>query len=400
MDYSYDSVMTAVYERTSVRNRTRDDLYNLISTREELTRPDLVALTGMSRSTVNNAIGRLLEEGRIVETDAEVKGHGSGSGRPATRLVAVASGAPVGGIDFGHTHIRVAVADSLGRPLGERTVEVDVDLRASESMQVAAALMSELRMEHSLDSLACVVAGIPGPLDRASGLVRSPTILSGWVQLAPAVELQRLLNVPVRVENDALLGSFGELIRGGGRDHENFLYVKASGGIGASVIIDRKPYRGATGLAGEIGHTSLAGRTEACRCGNQGCLEAVVSVQQVRERILVSHPGIDPAGIDLRGDGDEVTGRILNEAGRTLGGVLSTLCDLLNPSAVIVGGELGESNHRFIDGIAESVERYSQPATAASIQVKAAELGVRAELVGALEMAASFSGRAVAPAMA
>jgi len=378
--------MTDSHGHLSVRDRTRDDLYKLISSGEGLTRPDLVDLTGMSRSTINNAIGRLLVDGRIVESDAEAKGRGSGSGRPATKLVAVASGAPVGAIDFGHNHIRVAVGDSLGRPFGERSIEVDVDLRAQQSMRIAADLLRELREEHSLESLSTVVAGIPGPLDRYSGLVKSPTILSGWVELAPAAELQALIDVPVRVENDAVLGAYGELHRGAGKQHADFLYVKASHGIGASVIIDRQPYRGANGLAGEIGHTNLPGRTESCRCGNRGCLEAVVSVQQVHEQIRHTHPGSELASIDLA-NGDDVTGRILNEAGRTLGGVLATLCDLLNPSAVVIGGELGQAGSRFIDGIAASIERYSQPATAAAVTVVCAELGIRAELIGALEMA-------------
>lgn len=375
--------------RISARERTREDLYALISGAEDLTRPDLIERTGMSRSTINNAVGRLLADGRVVESDAESKGRGSGSGRPATKLVAVASGAAVGGIDFGHNHIQVAVADSLGRPLGERSVEVDVDLRADQSMQIAARLLGELQWEHSTGELSSVVAGIPGPLDQTTGLVKSPTILSGWVELAPADELRRVLKVPVKVENDAVLGAYGELRRGSGRSHSTFLYVKASHGIGASIVIDGKPFRGATGLAGEIGHTNLPGRTESCRCGNRGCLEAVVSVQQIRQQVEHTHPSIDPASVDLRDSADEITKRILNEAGRTLGGVLATLCDLLNPEAVIIGGELGEANARFIDGIASSIERYAQPATAAVARVIPASLGVRAELIGALELAAA-----------
>lgn len=392
-DRSYDAHMVDTSGRISLRDRTRDDLYQLISSGGDITRPDLIELTGMSRSTINHAVGRLLADGRIVESEVEVKGRGSGSGRPATKLVAVASGAPVGGIDFGHNHIQVAVADSLGRPLGERSLEVDVDLRAQQAMKIAANLLGELVWEHSLSALASVVAGIPGPLDRATGVVKSPTILSGWVELAPAAELQRLVNAPVRVENDAVLGAYGELKRGSGRARSAFLYVKASHGIGASIVIDGKPYRGATGLAGEIGHTKLPGRTESCRCGNRGCLEAVVSVQQIREQIAHTHPTMDPLSIDLREASDEIIGRILNEAGRTLGGVLATLCDLLNPEAVIIGGELGAAAPRFLDGVAASIERHAQPATAAAVEVTPAELGVRAELVGALELAAVAAPR-------
>lgn len=82
------------------------------------TRTDIVEITGMSRSTVDNAVGRLLAEGRVIETEMQAKGPGSGSDYPATGLKAVPSSAPSQAIDFGHNHIHVALVDALGRALG------------------------------------------------------------------------------------------------------------------------------------------------------------------------------------------------------------------------------------------------------------------------------------------
>lgn len=380
-------------ERFSVRNRTREDLFRIIATGSAPTRPELIAMTGMSRSTINNAISQLIADGRVTETTLETKGRGSGSGRPATRLTARASGRPVGGIDFGHTHIHVAVANSLGAILGEKRVQIDVDVHAAEAMDLATSMMNDLVRDHGISDLSGVTAGIPGPLDRDSGLVMSPTILSGWVNLAPSSELERRLGVPVQVENDALLGAYGELTHGAGRNHSDFLYVKASHGIGASVIINRTPYRGASGLAGEIGHTTLSGRTESCRCGSRGCLEAVVSVSEIQQQIIHAHPWMTESDTLFSGDVDAVTSRVLNEAGRTLGVVIARLCDLLNPSAVIVGGELGAAHPAFIDGIRDSVDRDAQPATAARLTILPSELNVRSELLGALAMARSGASR-------
>ena len=385
--------MAVTYERFSLRERTREDLYHLICAHSNVTRPDLMELTGFSRSTVNHAVGQLLADGRVIEAELVVKGPGSGSGRPATQLIAVASGAPVGGIDFGHNHIQVAVADALGRPLGERLIQIDVDVLATQAMDLAAGLIADLRKEHSLDPLSSIVAGIPGPVDVRTGLVRSPTILSSWVQLAPADELERRLGTPVHIENDAVLGAYGELHRGAGAGLSNFLYIKASHGIGASLVIGGQPYKGATGLAGEIGHTHLPGHTESCRCGNRGCLEAVISVQAIRDQIAHAHPQLDADSIDLSAPPDEVTARILNEAGRTLGRVFAAFCDLLNPEALVIGGELGAASPELLDGIKASVARHSQPGTAATLKVVPAELGVRAELVGALELAAARATR-------
>ncbi|MGC5165462.1 ROK family protein [Luteimicrobium sp. DT211] len=376
-------------QQYSPRDRTREDLYRLIRTSEEITRSDLVEATGLSRSTVNHAITRLLSDGLITESEPAVKGPGSGSGRPATRLTAVAAGAHVAGIDFGHNHIYVAVADGLGRTVGEERVELDVDLQASDAMDVATDLLGRLRRTHKIEALGAVVAGIPGPLDTATGLVQSPTILSSWVGRSPADELGERLGTAVHIENDAVLGAYGELTRGVGRHFQNFLYVKASHGVGASLVIGGAPYRGATGLAGEIGHTHLPGQTEMCRCGNRGCLEAVVSVDSVREQIAHTHPTLDPSTLRLTTVRDSITDRILNEAGRTLGGVLADLCNLLNPQAVVVGGELGDAGPALIDGVQASIARHAQPATAAVLEVVPAALSTGAELVGALQLAAS-----------
>lgn len=386
--------MTARRE-SSPRNRTREQLFDVIRTRGEVTRAELVALTGMSRSTINQSIGRLFADGRITELDTEPKGPGSGRGRPASRLRAVASGAAVAAVDFGHRHVYVALADALGTAIGTEEVVLDVDLRADDAMDAAAALLDTLRRRHGADVLSAVVAGIPGPLDHDAGLVRSPTILSGWVGLDPAAELQRRIGTAVHVENDAVLGAYGELRCGAGRGYDTFLYVKASHGIGAGIVIGGQPYRGATGLAGEIGHTVLPGQTQLCRCGNRGCLEAVVSAHTVREQIAHTRPGSDPASVDITGVEDAITRRILDTAGRTLGRVLADFCNLLNPGALIIGGELGSAGGPLVAGAAAAIALHAQPATVAAMDVVPAALGVRAELTGALQFAASMGAAEV-----
>ncbi|SDO61924.1 Sugar kinase of the NBD/HSP70 family, may contain an N-terminal HTH domain [Nakamurella panacisegetis] len=385
--------MAETYDSSSPRMRTREDLYQLIRSREQVTRAELVELTGMSRSTVNHAIGKLLTEGRVTETDMQTKGPGSGSGRPATGLKVVVSGAPVAAIDFGHNHIHVAIGDALGGLLAEQRARINVDLRANDAMDFAAELLGKLRREVGADQLSALVAGIPGPVDTKTGLVRSSTILSSWVGLAPAQELERRTGLEVHVENDALLGAFGERKAGAGRQHPTFLYIKASHGIGAGLVLGGELYKGVTGVAGEIGHTYLAGRTELCRCGNRGCLEAVVSVQSLLEQVAHTHPTVDADALTLDALDDTITHRLLNEAGRILGGVLADLCNLLNPGALIIGGELGAAGTSLLEGVEASVERYAQPATAAVVEILPAALGVRAELTGGLLLAAFRSAR-------
>jgi predicted NBD/HSP70 family sugar kinase len=381
--------MTADGDRVPLRERTAEELLALVRAGGASTRQELVNSTRMARSTVNQAVARLIREGRITESDRAPKGPGSGSGRPAVRLVAVVDASAVAGIDFGHAHVQVAVADEQGAFLGHRIARLDVDAHAPAALDLAATMLDGIVRTTGV-TLGSVVAGVPGPRDARTGAVTSPTILSSWVGLHPGAELTRRLALPVRVENDAVLGAYGEARHGAGRGRADFLYVKASHGIGAGLVVGGRLYTGATGIAGEIGHIGLPGRLESCRCGKRGCLEAVVSVEAVRARVALVDPTRGVADVLLDRRGGPVVERVAHEAGRTLGTVLAQLCDLLNPGALVLGGELA-TVPGFVDGVRAAVERDAQPAIAATVEVRAAALGDRAELHGALELAAASS---------
>jgi predicted NBD/HSP70 family sugar kinase len=240
---------------------------------------------------------------------------------------------------------------------------------------------------HGVSSLAGIAVGVPGPVERATGIIRTTTILSNWSGMSPAREVENRLGVRAIVDNDAILGAMGERHQGAGELHDHFLYVKAAHGIGAGMVLAGEPYRGGRGFAGEIGHAHIEGRPELCRCGSRGCLEAVVSVPSVMEQIFHTHPQLDEEKVDLATLTDSVSTRVLNEAGRILGGALADLINLLNPTALIIGGELGSSGPAFIGGVRSSVNRFAQMPLASSCVVLPAVLGTRAELIGALVLA-------------
>ena len=117
---------------------------------------------------------------------------------------------------------------------------------------------------------------------------------------------------------------------------------------------------------------------------------AVVSVPSVMEQIFHTHPQFDEETVDLATLTDSVSTRVLNEAGRVLGGALADLINLLNPTALIIGGELGSSGPAFIGGVRSSVNRFAQMPLASACVVLPAALGTGAELIGALVLAGSL----------
>jgi predicted NBD/HSP70 family sugar kinase len=346
------------------------------------TRPDLERELGWSRSVVAAAVDHLRDDGLV--TDAPTADP-AGRGRPGRTLVACQPTGTLVGVDFGHDHIAVAVADSDLAVHAERRLDFTVDEDVDASLDTAAALVAELLGgAAAVHPVVCCV-GVPGPLDAGRRAVASPTILSSWSGLDLADRMAARTGLRIVVENDANLGATAELHDGAGRGLADVVYVKGSGGVGASVVIGGRLVAGSHGGAGEIGHTQLRQDGAWCRCGNRGCLETIVSVGQVLDQIGHLAP---PAGSRrerlLAVREHPVTRKVMAESGRTLGVVLANMCALLDPQAIVVGGELADVTEDFVDGVRESVERLAQPGRASSVSVSRAAHGTRAELVGAL----------------
>ncbi len=372
------------------RQRSRQQLLDVIRRENGVTRADLSLITGLSRSAVAETVQDLLNE-RLVAEDVLAAGKGAGRGRPSALLVAAGGSGHVAGIDFDNERVTVAVATVDGKIRAEERSVVNVDGEAAAALDVAAGMVHRLlgQIGLALSEIRAVAAGVPAPLDAKTGRIHPASVLSGWVGLDPARELADRLGRPVVIGNDADLGAAGELRYGVAKGARDFLYIKASEGIGAGLVLGGSIYRGATGVAGEIGHTRLGEQGAWCRCGNRGCLETVVSSTLVRQLMTELHlPRSSDEVFPLAGAaGHPVAGRFIAEAGRTLGRVLADLCNCLNPGLIVLGGELGTAGEPLAEGVRESINRFAQPSTAAAVEVKVAALGLRSELLGAVGLA-------------
>lgn len=195
--------------------------------------------------------------------------------------------------------------------------------------------------------------GVPGPIDVESGTLGSTAILPGWGGTKPAEEMRERLGVPVHVDNDANLGALGELVWGSGKGVRDLAYIKVASGVGAGLVIDGKIYRGPGGTAGEIGHITLDESGPVCRCGNRGCLETFAAARYVLPLLQPSHgPDLTMEGIvRLARDGDPGCRRVIADVGRHIGSGVANLCNLLNPSRVVLGGDLAEAGELVLGPI-------------------------------------------------
>ena len=269
----------------SLRERNRNLVIDVLREQGGVSQSEVTRLTGLSRSTVSTLIGELRSTGLLSELDPNGARGGAQGGRPAALLALAPSAGYAVGIDFGHSHVRVAVADLAHRILCEREEALAVDVDPVRCLDAAAELVRETLQSAGVATSAVigVGVGVPGPVDHRNGRVGSTSILPGWLGIRPADEIQRRLELPAVVDNDANIGALAEASWGAARGCPNVAYIKASSGIGAGLVLGGRLHRGANGTVGEIGHDIVDEAGPFCRCGNRGCLEAVAGGSAITE---------------------------------------------------------------------------------------------------------------------
>ncbi|MCX4626943.1 MULTISPECIES: ROK family transcriptional regulator [unclassified Streptomyces] len=355
-----------------------------------LTQAEIARSTGLSAATVSNIVRELKDGGTVEVTDT------SAGGRRARSVSLSGDAGIVIGVDFGHTHLRVAVGNLAHQVLAEESAPLDVDASWADGFDRAEALVGELiaGIGVGLDKVIGVGLGVPGPIDVESGTLGSTAILPGWAGINPRQELSQRLGVPVYVDNDANLGALGELVWGSGRGVKDLAYIKVASGVGAGLVINGQIYRGPGGTAGEIGHITLDESGPVCRCGNRGCLETFAAARYVLPLLQSTHgPELTMERVvELAREGDPGCRRVIADVGRHVGSGVANLCNVLNPSRVVLGGSLAEAGELILAPIRESVGRYAIPSAARQLSVLTGSLGGRAEVLGALALVLSEMG--------
>jgi glucokinase-like ROK family protein len=370
--------------QTSLREANQHRVLRAVRTAGSLTQAEIARATGLSAATVSNIVRELREAGTVVVTPTS-----SGGRRAQSVSLSRAAGVAVA-VDFGHSHLRVAVCDLAHTVLAEKAIPLDVDQSADEGLNQAERLVEKLLEEaqSTRDDVVGIGLGLPGPIDTVTGAVGSSTILPGWVGVSPEREMRARVGLPVHVDNDANLGALGELVWGSGRGLTDLAYLKASTGVGAGLVIGGRIYRGPSGTAGEIGHITIDESGRVCRCGNRGCLETFVGGPFLLELLRSSHGEHLTLRrvIALAHEGDTGCARVIADAGRHIGVGVANLCNLLNPQRIIVGGDLAGAGDLLLEPLRETVSRYAIPTAARAVSVVTGVLGDRAEVLGALAL--------------
>lgn len=299
------------------------------------------------------------------------------------------------GVDIGGTKSTVLIGTSGGEVLRRVSFATQIqrgfDFSFGQLIEQATTLLTNWRQEDGREVTAVGVS-VGGPLDLQTGRLINPPHLPGWENLPLKDVLKHELNLPVFVEHDGNAGALAEWLFGAGVTVQSLVYLTAGTGFGAGLILDGRLYRGASSMAGEIGHIRVAedgpemfgkrGVFESF-CGGTGISK--LARQQFPDLVQKLGPNFTVAELaQAARDGNSDASAVLAQSGRYLGRALALLADLLNPEMIVVGSlglRLGEL---WLQPALHEFEQEALPAAFAACRVVTSQLGEKLQDVAAL----------------
>jgi predicted NBD/HSP70 family sugar kinase len=375
---------------------------DLIVSQGPMHRAEMARRLGISRTTVTTITRDLMERGVLVELSERADGGDEIDGRAGDQLAFNPVAGWIAGMSQVLDRICVRITDLMGHevasaegPIGAKD---DWRVRAEAAVYLLDRALKEGGGDRS-DLLGAGI-GLPGQINPVDGIVHGALADQPWHGINARKEMNRRLEVPVFIENNVRLETIAEAKWGAGQGIRDLMYVSMSSGIAAGFLFGGELYRGSVGGAGELGHVSIDVNGAACRCGNRGCLVLVAGAPAILGRLAAT---LGPAAtmndvLAANAAGDRPSQNVLAEAGTMVGRMLASMCNLLNPQRIVVGGQTSLAGAVVLDPLRESITRYALTPSA-TLEVVASDLGGGPEAGAAGGAALALSKLTTSPEM-
>ncbi len=305
------------------------------------------------------------------------------------------------GVDLGGTNLRTAILSHDGEIIDRHK---EATHAAEGWKKVVERLVENIRrqLERAIQkgfAVAAVGVGAPGVIQTDKGIVVKSPNFPDWNNLPLKNHLEKALDIPVFLENDANAAALGEQWRGAGQGIGSMILLTLGTGVGGGIILDNKIWHGADGMAGEIGHMTIIPDGRPCTCGNIGCLEMYASargiVQSYCEALGISacqasateKPITSEQIYEAAGAGNEIALHVMKDMGRMLGIGIASLINIFNPERIVVGGGVKDAWPLFIDATRDEIIKRAFEVPAKRTEIVPSRLGDDAGMVGAAAVA-------------
>lgn len=357
-------------------------LFHALRERPNSSQRQLGLVTGLDKATISTVIAQLTRDGLVERTE---RTSGRRAGRPEMGLRIPESAGILLGVRLEPTGIDIVAADMTGRVLDRERAPGTRDLEQALDRLRDAVLTLEERLK-GVPHRGIGVC-IPGLVERSGHLVFAPNLQ--WRDVPITSRLRALFDIPVTVENDTKAAAIAERLFGACRNVDDFIYLAAQSGVGGALFLRGQLYRGASGLAGEIGHMNIVAEGRLCGCGAHGCLEAYVSETAILARLGerdLKYGDLDHVAAAARGGDREVTA-LLDETGGYLALALSGLVNTLNPTHIVLGGNLAIVADFIVPATQRDLERLALKPLQRDVEISISPLGADSVAMGGVALA-------------
>lgn len=369
--------------KSLLKNLNRSIVINMIREKGPLPRVAIAKATGLERASITNIANYLLRKKLIKEVGQDK----SSGGRRPTLLDINYNHRTVYGIKIEAERIIFGLTNLRGKIISRSEEKFP---RGSKSQEILELIIKNIDRIIKSTNLLGIGIGVSGFVNLEKGISIYSPILN-WKNVNLAKPLKERYRVPVFLSNDVNTLTLAEKWYGAGKKYKNFICITVGEGIGSGIVIDGKFYGGAIGGAGEIGHICIDINGPKCRCGETGCLEALASdyflIEEAKKAIAQGKGEFKkPTPEELLQAakcGDIVAKDIFKRMGRNLGIGAKNAVNLLNPEAIIVGGERIDAYSFFSPAFKEAVKGHSFPEEAKKLDIILTELGEDSWIIGA-----------------
>ncbi|MGI6690536.1 MAG: ROK family protein [Christensenellales bacterium] len=305
------------------------------------------------------------------------------------------------GIDLGGTHIAAGIVDDTGSILAKAETPTLVERPYQEVIADMAVCVRQAADNAgvSLTEACSIGIGIPGVADNSTGYVIFCTNL-GWTDIPLRDELQKHIDLPIYIDNDATVAGFAESVAGVSKGSASSVFLTLGTGVGAGIIIDGRPWTGAHGVASEIGHLTMVAGGIPCTCGKDGCVERYCSATaliRMAKEACEEHPDCDilkrvggdqgcisaRTVIDSAKEGDALSLQIFDTYTEYLALAVNIIISFLDPEMIVLGGGVSHAGEFLLNAVREKVPGFLMYKALPYGAIELAQLGNEAGIIGA-----------------
>jgi glucokinase len=308
------------------------------------------------------------------------------------------------GVDLGGTKIDTALVDFCGNIVCSHYRFINPtrnpDIAISEIIDsVQICLKKTGKVASSLG------LGVAGQIENIKGIVRRSPNLPDWKDVPLKARLEESLQIPVTINNDVRVITWGEWKHGAARGLNDFVCLFLGTGIGGGIVSKGQLLEGSQNIAGELGHMTIVAAGRKCHCPNEGCLEAYVGGWAIAERAqdaVRANPEAGKLMISLAGDisnitaatiskafknNDALASRIVKDTAKYLSAGLVSIVNIFNPCLIILGGGVIQGLPELISLSEKRVRSYALQPALDNLNIVSGTLGNKAGVIGAAALA-------------